>query len=301
MGVPTKFFTFVDSQAEPGKLTAARLNGDFDPLYACLDPSVGGLEDTNVKSGAKIVCTDRSHTITGIWTFTTAAVFPDASIPGAKLAADVNADTVDSLHATAFAVAAKGVTGGDSHDHADGDGAVIPEGGLSLSDVATGDVSTAAHGFAPKAPNDVTKFLRGDATWAGPAGYALPVISAALAAPTDEYSYYFGGVADAPNSAGSADKSRLYIPKAGTITTAYIFWYAETAGTGEEVSVYIRLNNTSDTLIAALSNTNATKVFSNVALSIAVAQGDYIEIKMVCPAWATNPAAIHLGGNIYVE
>jgi len=41
-----------------------------------------------------------------------------------------NADTVDSLHASAFAAAAKGVTNGDSHDHSGGDGAQIDHGGL---------------------------------------------------------------------------------------------------------------------------------------------------------------------------
>jgi len=44
----------------------------------------------------------------------------------------------------------------------------LPEGGLTLSDNTTNDVSTTKHGFAPKAPNDTTKFLRGDATWAVP-------------------------------------------------------------------------------------------------------------------------------------
>lgn len=38
------------------------------------------------------------------------------------------------------------------------------------TDNTIGDVSTTAHGFAPKAPNDTTKFLRGDAT------YAIPLI-----------------------------------------------------------------------------------------------------------------------------
>jgi hypothetical protein len=42
----------------------------------------------------------------------------------------VDADTVDSQHAAAFAVAAKGVTNGDSHDHAGGDGAQVDHGGL---------------------------------------------------------------------------------------------------------------------------------------------------------------------------
>lgn len=43
---------------------------------------------------------------------------------------------------------------------------------LNLTDITTNDVTTAAHGFVPKAPNDTTKFLRGDGTWAqvGPLG-----------------------------------------------------------------------------------------------------------------------------------
>jgi hypothetical protein len=36
---------------------------------------------------------------------------------------------------------------------------------LSLSDVTTNNVSITKHGLVPKAPNDTTKFLRGDATW----------------------------------------------------------------------------------------------------------------------------------------
>jgi hypothetical protein len=36
---------------------------------------------------------------------------------------------------------------------------------LVVSNVTTNDVTTAQHGFVPKAPNDTTKFLRGDASW----------------------------------------------------------------------------------------------------------------------------------------
>lgn len=67
---------------------------------------------------------------------------------------------------SSFALAAKGVTNGDSHDHIGGDGSAIAEGALSLSDVTTGDVSTTKHGFTPKAPADSSKILSGlDGTW----------------------------------------------------------------------------------------------------------------------------------------
>jgi hypothetical protein len=57
----------------------------------------------------------------------------------------------------------------------------LVETGLSLSDNTTNDVSITKHGFAPKAPNDTTKFLRGDATWAVPnnnEGWSIIVKSA---------------------------------------------------------------------------------------------------------------------------
>lgn len=71
---------------------------------------------------------------------------------------------------TDYAVAAKGVTNGDSHNHSGGDGAAITEAALSLADNTTADVSTVRHGLVPKAPNDTAKFLRGDATWGTPSG-----------------------------------------------------------------------------------------------------------------------------------
>jgi hypothetical protein len=50
----------------------------------------------------------------------------------------------------------------------------ITEAHLNLTDLTTGNVSTTAHGFAPKAPNNTTTFLRGDGTWAAPTAAATP-------------------------------------------------------------------------------------------------------------------------------
>jgi len=234
--------------------------------------------------------------------------------PGGDVTSQVgDADTVDGSHAadfassghnhdTAYAPIAKGVTNGDAHDHVGGDGAAIAEGALSLADVTTGDVSTTKHGFAPKAPNDTSKFLRGDGTWAAPAGgglgYALAVTSLILSTLSDGSTYYFGLNAIAP--ATTANNNRVYIPKAGTIKAAYIF-AAFVAGSDESASLYIRKNNSSDTLIASLDFSFNPVVFSNGGLNIAVNAGDYIELKLVCPTWATNPSQLKMSGHIYVE
>jgi hypothetical protein len=41
---------------------------------------------------------------------------------------------------------------------------------LDVTDITTNDVSTSAHGFAPKAPNDGTKYLDGQGNYTVPAG-----------------------------------------------------------------------------------------------------------------------------------
>ncbi len=109
---------------------------------------------------------------------------------------DIDAATLDGHDSTYFAVATKGVTNGDAHDHSGGDGAQITysslggipssfvpsahktshqSGGadaIKLDDLAAPDdntdlnVSTTKHGLCPKTPNDTSQFLRGDGTWA---------------------------------------------------------------------------------------------------------------------------------------
>jgi hypothetical protein len=46
----------------------------------------------------------------------------------------------------------------------------ITDATLSFSDITTNDVSTTKHGFAPKAPNDATKYLDGTGNYSTPAG-----------------------------------------------------------------------------------------------------------------------------------
>jgi hypothetical protein len=153
------------------------------------------------------------------------------------------------------------------------------------------NVSTSLHGLCPKAPND--------ATWDEPP-YTLQIVAENLATITDASIYYAGCLAGlAPGT--TAALAKLYIPRAGTITKAYILWNAGTAGSAENISAYIRLNNTSDTLIATVGTSGASKEFSNTSLSIAVAAGDYIELKIACPTWATNPANVRIGGVVYIS
>lgn len=48
----------------------------------------------------------------------------------------------------------------------------VSDADISFTDITTGNVSTATHGFAPKAPNDATKFLNGVGAYSTPASGA---------------------------------------------------------------------------------------------------------------------------------
>ena len=128
--------------------------------------------------------------------------------------------------------------------------------------------------------------------------YTLSV-QALTSSPTDAQTIYFGNLPKAPVTAAAT--SRVYIPKAGAIKRAEIYCYSGTAGTAEAWSCYIRLNNTTDTLVQTLSLATNERRFNNQALNIAVAVGDYIEIKMINPTWATNPLTTIFGGFIFIE
>lgn len=117
--------------------------------------------------------------------------------------------------------------------------------------------------------------------------------------PADGATVYFGMLPKAPVT--TANISKVYIPKDGTIKRAEIYCYSGTAGTAESWSLYVRKNNTTDYLIATLAISANERRFSNIQLDIPVVVGDYIEIKGVQPSWATNPATTIYGGYVYVE
>jgi len=129
-------------------------------------------------------------------------------------------------------------------------------------------------------------------------GYTLSV-QALTSSPVDAQTIYFGNLPKAPVT--TANISKVYIPKSGTIKRAEIYCYSGTAGTNQAWSGYIRLNNLTDTLIQTLSVATNERVFSNSSLSIVVVAGDYIEIKFINPTWATNPLTTIFGGYIYIE
>jgi hypothetical protein len=142
--------------------------------------------------------------------------------------------------------------------------------------------------------------VKGDTGSDGISNYTI-FVQALTSSPADAATNYFGTMPKAPPT--TAGISKIYIRKAGTLKIAEIYCYAGTvAGSNEVWSLYIRKNNSTDTLIATVSSTAAERVFTNSELAISLAVGDYIEIKSVAPSnWATNPTGVIFGGYLYIE
>jgi len=142
------------------------------------------------------------------------------------------------------------------------------------------------------------------------AGYALTMTPTSKFSPADATTYYFG-VPGGFNSAGTAaiadittgaQAFRMYIPKTGTLTACVIWTKTYSANSsGENTSFYVLLNNT--TAVTVTTTFNAWAGFtsvSNTALSQAVTAGDYVEMKVICPTWATNPTQCQVTATIYI-
>lgn len=127
----------------------------------------------------------------------------------------------------------------------------------------------------------------------------IPTITGATSNMTDGATYYWGssGAFGANTTQGL---TRIYNLTGKTITivavSTYIRW---TTGTSESSTVYLRYNNTTDYSLGTVAGNVAQSNLSLTGQSIAWASGDYVEMKMVNPTWATNPSGMSAGGQIH--
>ncbi len=134
-------------------------------------------------------------------------------------------------------------------------------------------------------------------------GYKSPrlisqTFTASLGAWNDSTTYYVG---TGTNVETSPALSVVHFPKPGIITAAQLHIYFGSAGSGENVTILIRKNNTTDyAFTTGTFNTNMVFLY-NYALNIPMTTSDYVEFKIQTPAWATNPANGYVGTCFMIE
>jgi len=155
----------------------AKAAGSGDMTKAVYDPAS---KNAQLAADSEVVHDTGNETVAGIKTFSSFPVTP-SSAPSAnyevanKKYVDDNIGTPYTDEKAQDAVGSILDDGGDidfTYDDATPKitavvkAATITEAKQVLADNTTNDVSTTKHGYVPKAPNDTSKFLRGDATWA---------------------------------------------------------------------------------------------------------------------------------------
>lgn len=133
------------------------------------------------------------------------------------------------------------------------------------------------------------------------AGYILSLFSVGAGSPADSTTYFIGG--DGNNSGETVyANARIEIPKAGTVKYAVLkLRVAGTLGTNEATNHFLRLNDTTDFAQITSTYDAATRDLHATGLSQAVNAGDFLALKIVCPAWVTNPTTVRWRCDAYIE
>ena len=210
----------------------------------------------------------------------------------------------------------QGVAGSNGANGATGSQGVQGPQGVAGSNGATGSGTTGATGSqgtqGPAGSQGATgpagatgsgsQGSQGPTGPGGGLGYTI-MMNAATHNPGASNIYYIGGNYGVAAST-IAYSRRIPIPKAGTIKAVEITSYiGGVAASGQTGSFNLRLNNTTDTLITSVAGyTASVNSYTTTGLSIAVVQGDFIEIKNSTPAWSpTLPTTVGYTGVVYIE
>lgn len=140
-----------------------------------------------------------------------------------------------------------------------------------------------------------------DVTIASAGPHVLLCFQVSALSPADSTTYYIGS---APTNAltSTFTDQRLYVPKSGTLKSVFVrVRVGGTLGSGESVTHAIRINDTTDVSLNSMTYAAATQSDVTTGLSQAVSAGDYVVLKLVTPAWATNPTTVTWMAQLFIE
>jgi hypothetical protein len=119
---------------------------------------------------------------------------------------------------------------------------------------------------------------------------------AATFSPADLTIYSFGMSGLSSTFFGSINK--IYIPEgvSGFIKSARVSMLSGVAGSNENISMYLKINNTTNILIQTIGSTDLAREFINNSLNEVINEHDFVEFRLTTPTWGTNPTGVTLIG-----
>jgi hypothetical protein len=114
----------------------------------------------------------------------------------------------------------------------------------------------------------------------------------ASASPADSTNYFVGITMDTAD----VNRNRAVIPIGGTIEKVYVWvTVGGTVGSAETVSMTLRKNGADTGITFTMAWNAANPSVASATGSVTVAEGDLVNVKIVTPAWATNPTNVWVG------
>ncbi len=137
---------------------------------------------------------------------------------------------------------------------------VTTDANLLTSDITTNNASTSKHGFAPKYPNDATKFLDGTGAYSVPTSAAHAIYVAASPPTTDVGIFTIVITGINLKAAGTSDIFTIPTSRTFLAVNAFAFVTAVTSGGAGTQSFSIIESGGSRTMLAALASGSGTPV-----------------------------------------
>jgi hypothetical protein len=126
-------------------------------------------------------------------------------------------------------------------------------------------------------------------------------LAAAVISPADSTIYYMPFVpalAPATNTAARVWK----FTKSGTVSNVSLASFQSANGSSENVTVYLRNNTTATDYLCGTFTMDGgvnANTFANFSVSIAINTTDLWAIKILTPAWVTNPTNVYFAVRIF--
>ncbi len=128
--------------------------------------------------------------------------------------------------------------------------------------------------------------------------YFANIATGEQSAPLDGTTYYFSSSTNWAVNASNSSETRYYIPFNCTINIIKANFYIRTTlGSNENGTLFLRLNDTTNTNIStSVQLTAINNAISVTNLNLSVVAGDYLTWGFTCPTWGTNPTNVGFSG-----